>query len=122
MSPSLLSLLAFKAALSQTVLVFVHCSLYVADSNNNRVRKISPSGIITTVAGNGIAGFSGDGDPAIYAQLMSPHDVIVAADGRWAKGLIHSPATKMLKCAKLSQNLINILHTSAIQSKSCTCV
>ncbi len=44
-------------------------SFFVADSGNNRIRKISPSGIITTVAGDGLPGFSGDGGPAADAEL-----------------------------------------------------
>jgi uncharacterized protein (TIGR03437 family) len=46
--------------------------LYIADTWNNRVRKVSANGIITTVAGNGSAGYSGDGGPAISAQLALP--------------------------------------------------
>jgi sugar lactone lactonase YvrE len=44
-------------------------NLYFADMKNDRVRKISPDGTITTVAGNGAPGSSGDGGPAISAQL-----------------------------------------------------
>jgi sugar lactone lactonase YvrE len=44
-------------------------SLYIADHNNNRVRKVDSQGVITTVAGNGTAGFAGDGGPATDAQL-----------------------------------------------------
>jgi hypothetical protein len=44
-------------------------SVYIADSENQRIRKVSPTGIITTVAGNGQRGFSGDGGPAIAASL-----------------------------------------------------
>ena len=40
--------------------------------NNNRVRKIDPEGIITTVAGTGARGFGGDGGPATAAKLDSP--------------------------------------------------
>jgi sugar lactone lactonase YvrE len=47
-------------------------NLYIADTNNYRVRKISSAGIITTVAGNGTQGFSGDGGPAVSAQLYNP--------------------------------------------------
>ncbi|MBZ5617725.1 MAG: hypothetical protein LAQ69_03160 [Acidobacteriia bacterium] len=53
-------------------------NLFIADAFDNRIRKVSPSGIITTVAGTGSCGFSGDGGPATGAQLYSP--VAVAAD------------------------------------------
>ena len=52
-------------------------SVYIADSGNNRIRKVS-NGVITTVAGNGTAGFSGDNGLAINAQLSDP--ISVAAD------------------------------------------
>jgi uncharacterized protein (TIGR03437 family) len=54
-------------------------NLYIADSYNARIRKVSPNGIITTVAGNGTEGYSGDGGPATKAQLNRP--VGVAVDG-----------------------------------------
>jgi sugar lactone lactonase YvrE len=47
-------------------------NLYIADSNNSRIRKVAPNGIITTVAGTGISGYSGDGGPAASAQLNTP--------------------------------------------------
>jgi uncharacterized protein (TIGR03437 family) len=53
-------------------------NVYVADTNNNRVRKVSPNGVITTVAGIGIAGFSGDGGLAVNAQVGNP--IAVAVD------------------------------------------
>jgi trimeric autotransporter adhesin len=52
-------------------------NLYVAEINNNRVRKISNSGIITTIAGNGIAGYSGDNGPATACELNAPAGVFV---------------------------------------------
>ncbi|MCZ6750920.1 MAG: hypothetical protein O7E51_03730 [Acidobacteria bacterium] len=56
-------------------------NLYIADSDNDRVRKVSPDGIITTVAGNGNSAFSGDGGPATSASLSSPAGVAVDAAG-----------------------------------------
>ncbi len=51
-------------------------NLYYADTNNNRLRKIdAKTGIITTVAGTGVAGFSGDGNLATQAQLRSPYAI-----------------------------------------------
>ncbi|GAB3991183.1 hypothetical protein GCM10028807_20710 [Spirosoma daeguense] len=52
-------------------------NLYIADQNNHRIRKVSPSGEVTTVAGNRIPGFSGDGGQATSAQLSTPTSVIV---------------------------------------------
>jgi sugar lactone lactonase YvrE len=50
-------------------------NLYFADSKNNRIRKIDTAGIITTVAGNGVAGFSGDDSAATSASLNLPKGV-----------------------------------------------
>ena len=44
-------------------------NIYIADTGNNRVRRINAAGVISTVAGSGTAGFSGDGGPAALAQL-----------------------------------------------------
>lgn len=54
-------------------------NLYFADGGNNRVRRITPGGVITTFAGNGSGGFSGDAGPATAASLNIPEDV--AFDG-----------------------------------------
>jgi sugar lactone lactonase YvrE len=48
-------------------------NLYIADAANHRVRKVAGSGKITTFAGNGNAGFSGDGGAAIRADIGNPH-------------------------------------------------
>jgi len=56
-------------------------SIYIADTDNNRVRRVSPDGIITTVAGYGHRYFSGDGGPATSAALSSPYGVAIGPDG-----------------------------------------
>jgi uncharacterized protein (TIGR03437 family) len=56
-------------------------NLYVADSGNNRVRKIDTSGTISTVAGTGVDGFGGDGGPASSAVLNYPWGVFANAEG-----------------------------------------
>lgn len=50
-------------------------SFLIADTGNNRIRKVTPNGVITTVAGTGTAGYSGDTLPATSAQLNGPTDV-----------------------------------------------
>lgn len=57
-------------------------NLYIAERDNHVIRKIAAkTSIISTVAGTGTAGFSGDGGPAIQAQLRQPHSVILDSDG-----------------------------------------
>jgi trimeric autotransporter adhesin len=56
-------------------------NVYIADAGDNRVRKVSPSGVIQTLAGTGIRGFSGDGGPAAQAQLNSPYGLALDAQG-----------------------------------------
>jgi sugar lactone lactonase YvrE len=55
-------------------------NLYIADRNNHRIRKVDTRGTITTIAGTGTAGFSGDGGLATQAQLNLPSGV--ALDGK----------------------------------------
>jgi trimeric autotransporter adhesin len=62
-------------------------TLFFADSNNHRIRKVSADGIITTVAGSGPAGagvaggFAGDGGPATAARLWGVHGVAIDPEG-----------------------------------------
>jgi sugar lactone lactonase YvrE len=56
-------------------------NLFIADSNNRRIRKVDANGIITTVAGDGISGFAGDGGSATNARLNDPYGVAVDASG-----------------------------------------
>ena len=54
-------------------------NLYIADTWNHRIRMVTPAGVISTIAGTGVSGYSGDGGPANQAQLNEP--LAVTADG-----------------------------------------
>lgn len=56
-------------------------NVYIVDQNANKVRKVTPSGTISTFAGTGTAGYSGDGGPASSAELNGPMDVAVDGAG-----------------------------------------
>jgi hypothetical protein len=56
-------------------------NLYITDPGNSRIRKVTPDGTITTVAGNGMIGYSGDGGPATAASLSSPHELVLDSAG-----------------------------------------
>ena len=74
---------ASAAALSDPAAVAYDAAgnLYVADTNNHVVREISINGVITTIAGNGTEGYTGDGAAATAAQLDTPTGVAVDAGG-----------------------------------------
>jgi trimeric autotransporter adhesin len=76
---------AANAELNYPNSVFVDSAgnIFIADSNNSAIREVvgGPGGNIVTVAGNGTAGFSGDGGPATSAQLAYPSGVYVDASG-----------------------------------------
>jgi sugar lactone lactonase YvrE len=61
-------------------------NIYICDEGNNVIRKIDKTGIITTVAGNGTAGFSGDGGPATQAMLNFPYAVLPDGNGNFYIG------------------------------------
>ena len=56
----------------ETIKIGPHNALYITDVGNNRIRKVDSNGIITTIAGNGTAGFSGDNGPATAAAFYEP--------------------------------------------------
>lgn len=56
-------------------------NVYIADWLGNRVRKVDTNGIISTVAGTGVAGFNGDGIPATEASLFEPTDIALDSTG-----------------------------------------
>ncbi len=57
--------------------------MYIAERDNHVVRKVDgKTGVVSTLAGTGAAGFSGDGGPAARAQLRAPHSIAIAPNGR----------------------------------------
>jgi RHS repeat-associated protein len=74
---------AVSARLRRPVAVAVdnQGNLYIAENYNHVVRKVGPDGIITTIAGRGTPGYSGDGGPGVNAQLNYPSDVAVDSRG-----------------------------------------
>jgi sugar lactone lactonase YvrE len=74
---------ATQASLNRPCAVAVDAAgnLFIADYGNSRIRKVSPDGIITTLAGSGEAGYGGDGGPATSASLRGPYGVQVDTAG-----------------------------------------
>jgi sugar lactone lactonase YvrE len=74
---------AASASLNQPKGVWITPSgiVYIADTLNQRVRKVDPTGTITTVAGTGTTGFNGDHIPATQAQIWDPRGVAVDPAG-----------------------------------------
>ena len=56
-------------------------NIYIADRDNDRIRKVNTAGIISTVAGTGTAGYTGDGGSALLAKLKKPNGVCLDAAG-----------------------------------------
>jgi len=82
-------------------------NLYIADVFNNRIRKIDiASGVITTIAGNGTAGYTGDGGPATAAELNMPYGIGVDQSGN-------------VYIADTYNNLIRKINASGIISTIC---
>ena len=76
----------FPATLSsldhpQNVAVNAQGDVFIADTYNNRVVKVTPQGLAVTVAGDGAAGYSGDGRLAAFAELNQPNGVALDAQG-----------------------------------------
>jgi trimeric autotransporter adhesin len=77
-----------QATLSELNAPFGMCfdpagNLYFGDAQNHRIRKISTSGIITTFAGTGVAGYNGNGGAATSAQFNRPTDIVMDAAGNF---------------------------------------
>ncbi len=74
---------ATAAAISYPAGVWVDAAknIYIADAGNNRIRKVNTSGVISTIAGNGTSGYSGDGGAATAAKIYNPYGVTTDSVG-----------------------------------------
>ncbi len=81
-------------------------NVYIADRSNNRIRKVNTSGIISTIAGNGLPALSGDGGPATAASLNAPKRVVVDRAGKIYIADQHNNVIRMIDTA-------GIIHTIA---------
>jgi len=68
-------------------------NVYIGDTGNNRVRVVNPSGMISTLTGNGVCGYSGDGGSATAAEVCTPKGVAMDASGNlyigdWGNGVV----------------------------------
>lgn len=77
----------------------IYGNLYIAEYNGQRVRKVTPTGTITTLAGNGTQGYSGDGGPATSAELNGPYRVTVDNAGN-----VYIPDSGNSRVRKVSAN------------------
>jgi uncharacterized protein (TIGR03437 family) len=80
-------------------------NLYLADLDNYRIRKIAPSGIVTTIAGNGTGGNSGDGGKAVQAEISAEQ---IAADKAGNVYFINSSAFESIRMVDLNGNIHTI--------------
>jgi DNA-binding CsgD family transcriptional regulator/sugar lactone lactonase YvrE len=70
-----------KLSLPRAVVIGGDGRIYIADTGNNRVRLVTPEGVISTVAGTGLEGFRGDGGRAAEAEFSGPAGLAVASSG-----------------------------------------
>jgi uncharacterized protein (TIGR03437 family) len=82
-------------------------NLYITDAENNRVRKVTPSGIINTIAGTGSAVISGDGGPATSAGIDSPTAVAVDSSGN-----IFIATDNQIREVDIHGNINTVVNTS----------
>ena len=74
-------------------------NVYFADMVNNRIRKIGTTGVVTTIAGTGIAGYSGDGGPAVTAKINGPSGMAIDAAGNLYFADVYNHAIRKINVA-----------------------
>src|SRR5207253_5285247 len=105
--PATSALLAFPWG----VAVDASGNVFIADTNNARIRKVTPDGVISTVAGVWPPGFSGDGGPATSAQLNYPQAIAVDVFGNF---FIADPQNHRVRKITLD----GVIHTIAGNGQS----
>ncbi len=86
-------------------------NVYIADFNNDRVRKVDSSGVITSVAGNGLKGFKGDGGPATAASLNGPFGITFDLSGNL---LITESVNNRIRKVDLSTGIITTIAGTGV--------
>jgi len=86
-------------------------NIWIADTNSHRIRRISPSGVIETVAGNGTPGFAGDGGPATAAELSIPNALALDAAGNL---YIADPAAETIRKVSASGIITTFAGTPGV--------
>ncbi|WP_263364961.1 NHL domain-containing protein [Edaphobacter acidisoli] len=86
-------------------------NLYIAEASRHDIRKLDPSGNITTIAGTGVQGFAGDSGPATAAELDSPQGLAIDASGNIYIADTHNHRIREVKAA--NGNITTIAGTGA---------
>jgi len=87
-------------------------NLYVADSGNNRIRKLASDGIISTIAGNGLHGYSGDGGAATNAELNGPNSLSVDSTGNIFVADTQNNAIRLLQPTGFSPSISAVTNAA----------
>jgi trimeric autotransporter adhesin len=93
-------------------------NLYIADFSNNRIRKVSPSGTITTIAGNGFSGYTGDGGPATSAEINLAQGVAVDGSGNVYIADTGNNALRQVTPAGVIHTIASIVSPVAVTTDS----
>jgi sugar lactone lactonase YvrE len=93
----------------RTAAVDTRGDVYFTDTDNNRIRRIDSSGHVTNIAGNGIAGYGGDGGPATQASIWRPHGV--AVDNRSHVFIADSPNHRIRRVDLATGIIITVAGT-----------
>jgi len=116
---------AIRAELGATLAIALdsHANLFIADAANNRIRRVDASThVITTVAGNGTAGFAGDGGPATAAEINNPNSPSLAiAVSRAGEILIADAGNCVIRKVNASGKISTVAGTTQGAGTSSNC-